>query len=269
MEEHFDMENGDEVMLPGFRFHPTDEELVGFYLWRKIQQKLLSFELIRPLDIYKYDPWDLPKLATMGEREWYFFCPRDRKYRNSTRPNRVTGAGGRAAKGIKTDWMMHEFRLPPIPKRPSEKNTIPANESWAVCRIFKKSSASARRGLHHPWMPSFQESSENVGSASPLLSFGDEIPTSLVLETSLPASTLRDVVKPPQSIEANGFVATSPLEANTSLVKEEDNLMVDSCVINDRQWEDLRMVPFPFYPTTSNPSDEREESLPWDYAFYH
>ncbi|KAG0471675.1 hypothetical protein HPP92_016221 [Vanilla planifolia] len=299
MEEHFDMENGDEVMLPGFRFHPTDEELVGFYLWRKIQQKLLSFELIRPLDIYKYDPWDLPKLATMGEREWYFFCPRDRKYRNSTRPNRVTGAGfwkatgtdrpvystegtkciglkkslvfyrGRAAMGIKTDWMMHEFRLPPIPKRPSEKNTIPANESWAVCRIFKKSSASARRGLHHPWMPSFQESSENVGSASPLLSFGDEIPTSLVLETLLPASTLRDVVKPPQSIEANGIVATSPLEANTSLVKEEENLMVDSCVINDRQWEDLRMVPFPFYPTTSNPSDEREESLPWDYAFYH
>ena len=50
----------EEVMLPGFRFHPTDEELVGFYLKRKIQQRPLSIELIKQLDIYKYDPWDLP-----------------------------------------------------------------------------------------------------------------------------------------------------------------------------------------------------------------
>lgn len=50
----------DEVMLPGFRFHPTDEELVGFYLKRKIQQRPLPIELIKQVDIYKYDPWDLP-----------------------------------------------------------------------------------------------------------------------------------------------------------------------------------------------------------------
>ncbi|KAI4381354.1 hypothetical protein MLD38_007433 [Melastoma candidum] len=68
-------DNVDEVMLPGFRFHPTDEELVGFYLKRKVQ--CLS----------------LPKLAATEEKEWYFYCPRDRKYRNSTRPNRVTEAG--------------------------------------------------------------------------------------------------------------------------------------------------------------------------------
>lgn len=101
------------------------------------------------------------ELASTGEKEWYFYCPRDRKYRNSARPNRVTGAGfwkatgtdrpiyssdgtrciglkkslvfyrGRAAKGIKTDWMMHEFRLPSLsdsapPKKPLDKN-IPAN----------------------------------------------------------------------------------------------------------------------------------------------
>jgi len=99
------------------------------------------------------------ELAASGEKEWYFYCPRDRKYRNSARPNRVTGAGfwkatgtdrpiyssdgtkciglkkslvfyrGRAAKGIKTDWMMHEFRLPSLsdsPKTFSDKN-IPAN----------------------------------------------------------------------------------------------------------------------------------------------
>lgn len=60
MDERSDMEKGDDIMLPGFRFHPTDEELVGFYLNRKIQQKPPSIELIRQLDIYKYDPWDLP-----------------------------------------------------------------------------------------------------------------------------------------------------------------------------------------------------------------
>jgi hypothetical protein len=59
------MEKSDEILLPGFRFHPTDEELVSFYLKKKIQQKPISIELIRQLDIYKFDPWDLPsKLET-------------------------------------------------------------------------------------------------------------------------------------------------------------------------------------------------------------
>jgi hypothetical protein len=60
MDERSDADKLDEVLLPGFRFHPTDEELVGFYLKRKIQQRPLSIELIKQLDIYKYDPWDLP-----------------------------------------------------------------------------------------------------------------------------------------------------------------------------------------------------------------
>uniref|UniRef100_A0A803QMD2 NAC domain-containing protein n=1 Tax=Cannabis sativa TaxID=3483 RepID=A0A803QMD2_CANSA len=93
MEENI---KNNEIMLPGFRFHPTDEELVGFYLNRKIQQHPLPLpiELIKQVDIYKYDPWDLPNLgSSTGEKEWYFYCPRDRKYRNSARPNRVTGAG--------------------------------------------------------------------------------------------------------------------------------------------------------------------------------
>lgn len=181
----------DDVMMPGFRFHPTDEELVGFYLKRKIQQRPLPLELIKQVDIYKYDPWDLPRLAPSGEKEWYFYCPRDRKYRNSARPNRVTGAGfwkatgtdrpiyssdgtkciglkkslvfyrGRAAKGIKTDWMMHEFRLPSIsesapPKKFLDKG-LPAHESWAICRIFKKTNSISHRALSHAWMAPFSE----------------------------------------------------------------------------------------------------------------
>ena len=60
MEDKNESAKIDEVMLPGFRFHPTDEELVGFYLRRKIQQRPLHIELIKQVDIYKYDPWDLP-----------------------------------------------------------------------------------------------------------------------------------------------------------------------------------------------------------------
>lgn len=49
-----------ELMLPGFRFHPTDEELVGFYLTRKVQNKRIKIDRIKEVDIYRHDPWDLP-----------------------------------------------------------------------------------------------------------------------------------------------------------------------------------------------------------------
>ncbi|PSR87668.1 Protein FEZ like [Actinidia chinensis var. chinensis] len=202
MDEKSDADKIDDIMLPGFRFHPTDEELVGFYLKKKIQQRSLPIELIKQVDIYKYDPWDLPKLAPTGEKEWYFYCPRDRKYRNSARPNRVTGAGfwkatgtdrpiyssdgprciglkkslvfyrGRAAKGFKTDWMMHEFRLPSIsdssaPKKFLDKN-LPANEAWAICRIFKKTNSMAQRALSHSWASPIPETTSfdifNIGA---------------------------------------------------------------------------------------------------------
>ena len=52
----------EDVLLPGFRFHPTDEELVGFYLKRKVEKKLSSIDLIKHVDIYKYDPWDLSSM---------------------------------------------------------------------------------------------------------------------------------------------------------------------------------------------------------------
>ncbi|KAK7405421.1 hypothetical protein VNO78_06701 [Psophocarpus tetragonolobus] len=154
----------DEGPLPGFRFHPTDEELVAFYLQRKLDNKPISLELIKQIDIYKYDPWDLPKASgSGGENEWYFFCKRGRKYKNSIRPNRVTCSGcwkatridksvysvggdciglkktlvyyhGSAGKGTKTNWMMHEFRLPSN----THINISQDAEIWTLCRILKR-----------------------------------------------------------------------------------------------------------------------------------
>ncbi|MCD9639412.1 hypothetical protein HAX54_023926 [Datura stramonium] len=173
----------DNEILPGFRFHPTDEELVGFYLRRKVENKRINIELIKQIDIYKYDPWDLPKMSTVGDKEWYFFCMRGRKYKNSVRPNRVTRTGfwkatgidkpvystthciiglkkclvyyrGSAGKGTKTDWMMHEFRLPPT-SNPHLPNTNQEAEVWTLCRIFKKTSnykrsSSYTQEVKHP-----------------------------------------------------------------------------------------------------------------------
>lgn len=65
----------EELIMPGFRFHPTDEELVGFYLKRKVQKQAICVEIIKQLDIYKHDPWDLPSKI---EFDHLHACPNDR-----------------------------------------------------------------------------------------------------------------------------------------------------------------------------------------------
>ena len=45
---------------PGFRFHPTDEELVMHYLCRKCASQTISVPIIAEIDLYKFDPWQLP-----------------------------------------------------------------------------------------------------------------------------------------------------------------------------------------------------------------
>lgn len=44
---------------PGFRFHPTDEELVNYYLKRKIHGQHIELDIIPEVDLYKCEPWDL------------------------------------------------------------------------------------------------------------------------------------------------------------------------------------------------------------------
>lgn len=45
---------------PGFRFHPTDEELVVHYLGKKVAMEPLPVSIIAEIDLYKFDPWELP-----------------------------------------------------------------------------------------------------------------------------------------------------------------------------------------------------------------
>jgi len=44
---------------PGFRFHPTEEELVGYYLKRKIHSLKIDLDVIVDIDLYNMEPWDI------------------------------------------------------------------------------------------------------------------------------------------------------------------------------------------------------------------
>ena len=45
---------------PGFRFHPTDEELITDYLSPKILDSEFDAIAIGEVDLNKVEPWDLP-----------------------------------------------------------------------------------------------------------------------------------------------------------------------------------------------------------------
>lgn len=164
-----------ELQLPpGFRFHPTDEELVMQYLCRKCASQPIAVPIIAEIDLYKHDPWDLPGLALYGEKEWYFFSPRDRKYPNGSRPNRAAGRGywkatgadkpighpkpvgikkalvfyaGKAPKGEKTNWIMHEYRLADVDRSARKKNNNLRLDDWVLCRIYNKKGSIEKQNV--------------------------------------------------------------------------------------------------------------------------
>ncbi|KAJ6360425.1 hypothetical protein OIU76_016319 [Salix suchowensis] len=153
---------------PGFRFHPTDEELLHYYLKKKVSFQKFDMEVVREVDLNKMEPWELQETCKIGstpQNEWYFFSHRDRKYPTGSRTNRATNAGfwkatgrdkcirnsykkigmrktlvfyrGRAPHGQKTDWIMHEFRLEDGTGDDAQGNSA-EEDGWVVCRVFKK-----------------------------------------------------------------------------------------------------------------------------------
>ncbi|KAF3527079.1 hypothetical protein F2Q69_00051723 [Brassica cretica] len=170
-------ERNDRGLPPGFRFHPTDEELITFYLASKVFHGGLCGIHIAEVDLNRCEPWELPEMAKMGEREWYFYSLRDRKYPTGLRTNRATTAGywkatgkdkevfagggsgggalvgmkktlvfykGRAPRGLKTKWVMHEYRLE---TDLSHRHTC--KEEWVICRVFNKIGDRKNVGIHN------------------------------------------------------------------------------------------------------------------------
>ncbi|MCH87775.1 NAC domain-containing protein 78-like [Trifolium medium] len=54
---------------PGFRFRPTDEELIGYYLKRKVEGLEIELDVIPMIDFYKFDPWELPVRVSVVNSE--------------------------------------------------------------------------------------------------------------------------------------------------------------------------------------------------------
>ncbi|EES07725.1 NAC domain-containing protein 92 [Sorghum bicolor] len=161
------------TLPPGFRFYPSDEELVCHYLHGKVANERLAGAgaAMVEVDLHTHEPWELPDVAKLSTNEWYFFSFRDRKYATGLRTNRATKSGywkatgkdrvihnpragghhhhraivgmrktlvfyrGRAPNGIKTSWVMHEFRM--------ENPHTPPKEDWVLCRVFYKKKADA------------------------------------------------------------------------------------------------------------------------------
>lgn len=57
---------------PGFRFHPTDEELVGYYLRKKVASQKIDLDVIRDIDLYRIEPWDLQGMNYIKTRYFKF-----------------------------------------------------------------------------------------------------------------------------------------------------------------------------------------------------
>ncbi|KAM0905744.1 hypothetical protein ACQ4PT_017192 [Festuca glaucescens] len=162
-------DGGGLSLPPGFRFHPTDEEIITSYLLRKFINPSFVSRAVGEVDLNSCEPRDLPGKATMGEKEWYFFVHKDLKYPTGSRANRATregywkatgkdreifkprgGAGGdelvgmkktlvfytgRAPRGAKSDWVMHEFRLEGKSREQTMNNP---KDEWVVCKVFNK-----------------------------------------------------------------------------------------------------------------------------------
>jgi len=157
---------------PGFGFHPTDEELVAYYLKRKVHGHKIELDIIPEVDLYKCEPWDLPDKICIPSKDlqWHFFSPRDRKYPNGSRTNRATEAGywkatgkdrkvtsqrntigtkktlvfyrGRAPLGERTDWVMHEYRL----DQKECQGAAGLQDSFVLCRVVKKNGLEIKSG---------------------------------------------------------------------------------------------------------------------------
>ncbi|XWS31249.1 hypothetical protein CRYUN_Cryun23aG0061300 [Craigia yunnanensis] len=158
--------------VKGFRFHPTDEELIEYLYVKTFDRDSLVQVIAEVQDICESEPWELPGRSALqtGDNLWYFMYPPKYKYRNSKLISRTTLKGywkptGNARKIInsdngekigskktlvfykgqcndknknKTSWVMHEYELQAIPKA-----TDSDQKTFRLCKLKKKADISS------------------------------------------------------------------------------------------------------------------------------
>ncbi|RDY04739.1 NAC domain-containing protein 37, partial [Mucuna pruriens] len=234
------MESMESCVPPGFRFHPTDEELVGYYLRKKVASQKIDLDVIREIDLYRIEPWDLQDRCRIGyeeQNEWYFFSHKDKKYPTGTRTNRATMAGFWKATG--RDKAVYE-RTKLIGMRktlvfykgraPNGQKNISTEEGWVVCRAFKKKPTGQAKTIIEGW-----DSSYFYDEASVVSTVVD--PIDLISRQS-------------QSFLSQNFMCKQELEA--------DNL---SCMLQDPfvQLPQLESSSLPLVKRPSTVSDNNED----------
>ncbi|XP_028795557.1 NAC domain-containing protein 90-like isoform X2 [Neltuma alba] len=242
-----------ENMAPGYRFYPTEEELITFYLRRKLEgdQREDINRVIPVLDIYEYNPWDLPQVsgeASLRDTEqWFFFIPRQESEARGGRPRRLTTTGywkatgspnhvyssenrvigmkrtmvfynGRAPNGRKTDWKMNEYKA--IGGQPSSTRPSPLlRQEYSLCRVYKKSKC-LRAFDRRP--PPMREMDANEGSSS--ATFHQQVQNPASGSSSRPIGTASS---PESSSSGDHGQASHSGEATTGQMDLEDEPLLD------------------------------------------
>ncbi|CAN8257178.1 unnamed protein product [Cochlearia groenlandica] len=259
------MDGGSGTSLaPGFRFHPTDEEIVRFYLKRKVCNKPFKFDAISVTDVYKSEPWDLPDKSKLKSRdlEWYFFSMLDKKYSNGSKTNRATEKGywkttgkdreirngsrvvgmkktlvyhkGRAPRGERTNWVMHEYRLT---DEELKKANVP-QDAFVLCRIFQKSGTGPKNGeqygapfLEEEWEEDVMTFVPDQDGFSEGLAFDDDVyvdiddidekPENLVVYDAVPIQTNYCHGESSNNVESGNY-------SDSGNYIQQENYVVDS-----------------------------------------
>ncbi|XP_055814845.1 NAC domain-containing protein 104 [Solanum dulcamara] len=151
---------------PGFRFYPTDEELVVHFLQRKASLLPCHPDVIPDLNLYPYDPWHLDGKAMAEGNKWYFYSRRthsritENGYWKSlgvdepifSNDNNNVGMKkyyafyiGEPSEGVKTNWVMQEFSLNSdsssgSSRSSSKRRTRSKNDysGWVICRVYER-----------------------------------------------------------------------------------------------------------------------------------
>ncbi|CAL0303757.1 unnamed protein product [Lupinus luteus] len=201
---HHHFNNNDALLPPGFRFHPTDEELITYYLLKKVLDNTFTSRAITEVDLNKCEPWQLPGKAKMGEKEWYFFSLRDRKYPTGLRTNRATEAGYWKATGkdreiysSKTCSLVGMKKTLVFYKGRAPKGEKSNWDEWVISRVFEKSTTGGGSTVSATGTNSSKKTRVSTSSAS--MSLGPEpgSPSSIylppLLDSSPYATTFNDL----------------------------------------------------------------------------
>ncbi|CAN6855856.1 unnamed protein product [Brassica oleracea] len=150
---------GSSCLPPGFRFHPTDEELIDYYLKRKVEGLEIELEVIPVIDLYKFDH---KSFLPNRDMEWFFFCSRDKKYPNGFRTNRGTKADYWKATGKDRKITSHSSSTV------GYRKTLGA---YVLCRVAKKNeiktNSKIRKNLSEQTLGSGESSGYSSRVTSP------------------------------------------------------------------------------------------------------